>query len=102
LGFSLTALKPCQPVGRAIAAVLKQGDYARVETTGHTDAMGSDVYNQGLSERRSFSVRLPVGNGIAAERLRASGRGESVPVAGNDTDEGRAMNRRVELVAHPQ
>lgn len=70
----------------------------RVEIGGHTDDRGSDAYNQTLSEQRAQSVQAYLaGQGVAAERLSAVGYGESQPVAGNDTDEGRERNRRVEL-----
>jgi len=69
-----------------------------VRVEGHTDATGPEAYNQGLSERRAASVRkYLVGNGIAASRLTSAGFGESQPMATNDTREGRALNRRVEL-----
>ena len=92
--------------GRSIldrgAAVLEGNPTVRVEIVGHTDARGADAYNQSLSERRADSVRAYLeSKGIAANRLSASGRGESAPVASNDTDEGRAQNRRVELTARP-
>ena len=65
---------------------------------GHTDSVGSDAYNQGLSQRRADSVLKYLGRkGVPAERLTARGFGESNPVASNDTADGRAMNRRVEL-----
>ncbi|HEY7840673.1 MAG TPA: OmpA family protein [Gammaproteobacteria bacterium] len=92
--------------GRAIldrgAALLESNTATRVEIVGHTDSRGSDEYNQGLSERRAESVRAYLeSKGIAGNRLSASGRGESAPVASNDTDDGRAQNRRVELTARP-
>jgi len=69
-----------------------------VRVEGNTDSIGTDEYNQGLSERRAESVqRHLVGRGVSASRLTAVGHGESQPVASNDTDEGRALNRRVEL-----
>jgi outer membrane protein OmpA-like peptidoglycan-associated protein len=69
-----------------------------VELSGHTDAKGSDAYNQSLSERRVASVKqYLVGKGIAAERMTTVGEGETKPVADNETDEGRELNRRVEL-----
>jgi len=84
------------------AAMLESNPSVRVEIVGHTDSRGSDEYNQGLSDRRAESVRAYLeSKGIAANRLSASGRGESAPVASNDTDEGRAQNRRVELTARP-
>lgn len=80
---------------------------AHVEIHGHTDAMGTDEYNQGLSERRAESVRSWFGaQGIAAHQLRAVGLGESMPVApnvypdGSDNPEGRQKNRRVEVIIH--
>jgi OOP family OmpA-OmpF porin len=92
--------------GRSIldrgAAMLEGNPGTRVEIVGHTDSRGSDEYNQGLSDRRAESVRAYLeSKGIAANRLSASGRGESAPIASNDTDEGRAQNRRVELTARP-
>jgi OOP family OmpA-OmpF porin len=71
---------------------------ANVKIVGHTDSIGSDAYNQTLSERRAEAVReYFVAHGIAASRLTTEGRGESEPVASNDTKDGRYMNRRVEL-----
>ena len=67
-----------------------------VEIQGHTDSNGSEKYNQNLSERRAISVKQHlVENGIAASRITTKGFGESRPVASNDTDSGRAENRRV-------
>lgn len=69
-----------------------------VEVAGHTDSVGTDSYNQGLSERRARAVvDYLVAKGIDAGRLKARGYGESEPVADNATDAGRAENRRVEL-----
>jgi outer membrane protein OmpA-like peptidoglycan-associated protein len=66
---------------------------------GYTDSVGSEDYNQGLSERRADSVRsYLVGQGIASPRLVSSGKGESNPVASNDSASGRQENRRVEVV----
>jgi outer membrane protein OmpA-like peptidoglycan-associated protein len=71
---------------------------ARVRIEGHADATGPDAYNQGLSERRAKSVRdYLVSHGVEASRLTTVGYGESRPIASNDTREGRALNRRVEL-----
>ena len=70
-----------------------------VEVAGHTDSVGSEEYNQGLSERRAISVKDYLeSQGITATRLTARGYGEAQPVASNDTEEGRALNRRVELI----
>jgi outer membrane protein OmpA-like peptidoglycan-associated protein len=66
---------------------------------GYTDSVGSEGYNQGLSERRADAVRsYLIGQGVASSRLSASGEGERSPVAGNDTAEGRQQNRRVEVI----
>ncbi len=81
------------------AQVITDNAGIKVNVEGHTDSVGSDAYNQGLSERRTKSVvDYLVGKGIDAGRLMATGYGESRPVATNDTAEGRAQNRRVELV----
>ncbi len=72
----------------------------RVRVEGHTDSIGTDAYNQALSERRANSVRdYMVGRGIAVGRLNSVGRGETRPVASNSTADGRAQNRRVEIIA---
>lgn len=69
---------------------------ARVE--GHTDWIGSNEYNDGLSLRRSKSVvDYMIGRGVSPARLESAGFGETQPIATNDTSEGRALNRRVEL-----
>ncbi len=71
----------------------------RVRIVGHTDNVGSDSYNQTLSERRAAEVRqyLIDNGGINASRMESEGRGESQPSVSNQTEEGRAQNRRVEL-----
>ena len=70
----------------------------QVEISGHTDAVGSEAYNQALSERRAKSVvNFLISQGISSERLSYKGYGASDPIAPNDTDEGRALNRRTEL-----
>jgi outer membrane protein OmpA-like peptidoglycan-associated protein len=70
-----------------------------IQIIGHTDSKGSDEYNQGLSERRANAVvnYLRTHN-IIGTRLSAKGMGEADPIAANDTDENRALNRRVEFV----
>ncbi|MCQ4348984.1 OmpA family protein [Pseudomonas stutzeri] len=78
---------------------LGAADVRSIRVEGHTDSVGSDAYNQRLSERRAASVvDYLVARGIPAARLSAHGYGESRPVADNDSDAGRAQNRRVELV----
>jgi len=70
-----------------------------VAVEGHTDSVGSDEYNQELSERRAESVRdYFVQQGIPSSAIEARGFGKSEPIASNDTSEGRQQNRRVELV----
>jgi len=72
----------------------------KIEVQGHTDSKGSDQYNLDLSNRRANSVKdyLVLNHGINPDRLMARGYGESRPVASNDSDAGRAKNRRVEFV----
>ena len=71
----------------------------KVRIEGHTDNVGDKTANQGLSERRAQAViGWLVAHGINGGRLSARGYGDSKPVADNSTDEGRARNRRVELV----
>lgn len=70
----------------------------KIEVGGHTDAKGSDAYNQSLSERRAAAVvSYFEAKGIAADRMTSAGYGEGQPVADNESDEGREKNRRVEL-----
>ncbi len=80
--------------------VLNKNPTLKIEIAGHTDSIGSDNYNLRLSDRRAKSVRdYLVNNGrIAAERMSSQGYGEKRPVATNSTDEGRQLNRRVEIV----
>ena len=69
-----------------------------VKVDGYTDSIGTDAYNQGLSERRANAVMSHlIDRGVPASRLTATGYGESDPIASNETAEGRALNRRVEL-----
>lgn len=83
----------------AIIDLLKQIPQANLEVQGHTDIMGTEDYNQRLSEDRAYSVtKYFISKGIAADRLRAKGFGTRKPLADNETDEGRAQNRRVELI----
>ncbi|MFX3622432.1 MAG: outer membrane protein OmpA [Limnobacter sp.] len=79
-------------------AKLGQVDLNSVIAIGHTDSIGSDAYNQKLSERRAQAVKdYMVSKGVAADRIQIKGMGESQPVADNKTREGRAKNRRVEI-----
>ena len=74
-------------------------DTAIINVEGHTDSKGSDEYNQVLSERRAWAVKsyLVQHHGIDPNRLIIVGYGERAPIADNDTEEGRQMNRRVEF-----
>ncbi|HWL30088.1 MAG TPA: OmpA family protein [Burkholderiaceae bacterium] len=97
--FDKSTLKP---EGRQILdQVAAQADTIKLETliaTGHTDSIGTEKYNQGLSERRANTVKnYLISKGIPADRIYAEGKGESSPVASNKTREGRAQNRRVEI-----
>ena len=75
---------------------------SRVIVEGHTDNTGSAAYNQALSERRANSVvRVLTNAGVEPFRLRAVGRGESEPIATNQTPEGRQLNRRVDITIRP-
>jgi len=86
------------PVLDQVVQVLKANEKVTVEIGGHTDSVGSDTYNQGLSERRAQSVRnYLIQRGIDASRLEARGYGEYQPVAPNTTREGRSLNRRIEF-----
>jgi outer membrane protein OmpA-like peptidoglycan-associated protein len=97
--FDKATLKAdAKPILEEAVQVLKQEGSVDIVVEGHTDSVGSDQYNLGLSRRRADTVRrYLVGHGIAASRITADGMGESKPVASNDTADGRAQNRRVEL-----
>ena len=72
---------------------------ANIEIAGHTDADGDDGFNQALSEKRAQAVAdYLIRAGLPADRFKAMGYGSLQPVAGNDTDEGKAQNRRIEFV----
>ncbi len=82
-----------------ILAMLKAYATIEIEIQGHTDDIGSDEYNISLSEARAIAVRrYLIANGIAPERLRTRGLGKGYPIAPNDTEEGRQLNRRTEIV----
>ncbi len=86
----------------AVARTLNEYPATYVDVTGHADAIGSDAYNQVLSERRASAVaRYLVGRRALPDRLWVAGRGERDPIASNATVQGRAYNRRVEIVLSP-
>jgi len=84
-----------------LANSLKEYDNTHVLIAGHTDAVGTDAYNQSLSERRSHAAaNYLVTQGVSRSRIDPTGLGESEPVATNETDAGRAQNRRVEVAIY--
>lgn len=86
---------------RNLAESLNKYPNTSLLIVGHTDAQGSDTYNQELSTRRANSAANYLqGQGIAIARLRTSGRGELEPVASNDSDAGRQKNRRIEVAIY--
>jgi len=89
-----------EPTLREIAQVMRRNPDWQISIEGHTDDVASDQYNLALSSRRASAVKAALGTqfGIAAARLGTAGFGESRPQDRNDTLEGRARNRRVELV----
>jgi outer membrane protein OmpA-like peptidoglycan-associated protein len=87
------------PILDQAAETLKEHGTITVTVEGNTDNIGSEEYNQKLSLRRATAVRDYLAqHGIAASRMTVVGKGESNPVASNDTEDGRAQNRRVELL----
>jgi K(+)-stimulated pyrophosphate-energized sodium pump len=81
-----------------LAAILNAYPNAQVRLTGHTDNTGSPDTNQKLSQDRADAVKQSlVSSGIAADRITTGGYGQDRPIASNDTEEGRAKNRRLEL-----
>jgi len=86
----------------SVSDVLKEFDKTIVEVAGHTDNVGAESYNQQLSERRASSVAQYIeSRGINAQRVMTVGAGETRPVADNKTEQGRQLNRRVELTLEP-
>lgn len=82
----------------SIMGKLEDADVVSIKVVGFTDSVGSDAYNQALSQRRASSVaEYLLSQGVAPNKITSEGKGESQPVADNETDEGRAKNRRVEL-----
>ncbi|MHC5351443.1 OmpA family protein [Metapseudomonas furukawaii] len=89
---------------KSLADFMKQYPATRTTVEGHTDSVGTDAYNQRLSERRANAVREVLVNmyGVGPERVGAVGYGETRPVADNATEAGRAVNRRVEAEVEAQ
>jgi outer membrane protein OmpA-like peptidoglycan-associated protein len=82
-----------------LAEFLRDSPESTVVIEGHTDSVGSDDYNMQLSQRRADAVRMELLNrNVVSTRVSAAGKGESAPIASNDTDAGRQQNRRVEII----
>jgi OOP family OmpA-OmpF porin len=98
-GFDDAEVDPASAVILDVAAEeIRERPRIQVAIVGHTDSVGAEAYNQALSQRRAEAVRRYLERkGVPAEALTARGLGESEPVASNETDDGRARNRRVEL-----
>ena len=101
--FDKSNLKPeFYPVLDNVARTLQEYNQTVIEVAGHTDSVGSDAYNQKLSEQRANAVSSYLqGRGLNRERFIVVGAGESRPIASNDTEAGRAQNRRVEITLVP-
>ena len=101
--FDSASLRPeFTPVLDNVARTLTQYNQTVVEIAGHTDSVGSDQYNQALSQRRASSVASYLGShGVMQQRMITVGAGESRPIASNDNEAGRAQNRRVEITLVP-
>jgi len=86
-----------------VANVMVEYPQTLIRVEGHTDSVGSESYNYDLSERRAGNVRnLLVQRGVGYNRVEVIGYGESMPVANNQTEAGRQMNRRVEIKVAPK
>jgi len=85
-----------------VAGILKRYPRTSIQIIGHTDNVGSEAYNQQLSEKRAQAVGFALENrGVAPARILTSGRGESEPRMPNDSEAGRQLNRRVEMLIVP-
>ncbi|HPC47448.1 MAG TPA: OmpA family protein [Deltaproteobacteria bacterium] len=86
----------------SVVLVLKEFDKTLIDVYGHTDSVGSDAYNQTLSERRASSVaQYLISQGVDSRRIYTQGFGKTRPIASNDTEAGRQQNRRVEIQLSP-
>ena len=84
-----------------LASSLEKYPNSDILIVGHTDSVGTDAYNNDLSQRRALAAQSYLQSlGVPAARLQATGRGESEPIQSNDTDAGRAQNRRVEIAIY--
>jgi len=100
--FDQASLKPQAKANIAdLAQTLKKYDDTDVMVVGHSDSEGSDDYNLGLSQRRAQSVSSYVSTlGVTQSRIQEVGKGESEPIASNETTTGRQQNRRVEIAIY--
>jgi outer membrane protein OmpA-like peptidoglycan-associated protein len=87
-----------KPTLARVAQAMFEHSNRMLTVVGHTDNIGTEAYNQGLSERRAASVKeYLVDAGVPADRIMTQGMGETMPIAPNDTEEGRQLNRRVDF-----
>jgi outer membrane protein OmpA-like peptidoglycan-associated protein len=98
--FNKATIKPISfPLLNEVGQAMKDHGTIRVRIEGHTDSRGNDAYNLNLSQRRAESVRsFLISAGVDGTRMEPRGYGETVPIADNRTDAGRAQNRRVEFI----
>ena len=84
---------------KVIAGLKKVGGKTLINVYAYTDSLGSDAYNQRLSQRRADQIKsILMDSGFSEDSIKAVGRGERDPIADNGTEEGRAQNRRVEFL----
>ncbi|HEU4813215.1 MAG TPA: OmpA family protein [Xanthomonadaceae bacterium] len=102
-GFDSSALQPqFRPVLDDLAMTLNEYNQTIIEVAGHTDSVGDAAYNQNLSEQRAATVASYLATrGVMRDRMITIGAGETRPIASNDTEAGRAQNRRVEITLVP-
>jgi OOP family OmpA-OmpF porin len=97
--FDKSTLKPTaqQTLDEVVAGLSGTADVS-IQVVGHTDSVGTEVYNLGLSERRAGAVtEYLISRGVSPSAIEAAGMGETQPIASNSTPDGRAQNRRVEI-----
>ncbi|HEX7741242.1 MAG TPA: OmpA family protein [Sphingobium sp.] len=101
--YDSAAVQPqFQPTLNDVSSVLAQYPKTYIDVYGHTDSNGSDAYNQGLSERRAQAVGgYLTSHGVQSARIATRGFGETQPIASNETEAGKASNRRVEIKIAP-
>ena len=97
---SATLKSEAKSILDSVVSTINSSPSDTISIEGHTDSTGSDAYNSQLSQRRAMSVAdYLASQGVSSSRLQPVGKGESYPVASNDTSEGRSQNRRVEIIA---